>query len=392
MRVKKDPRKAVKEIKFGVGNRERWATALNTLSAFGLAVISLIIGFNFESHDGLFYTLLVSSIILCMLGLASIILLFCNLQSLKKYKKEYNYYSESKRVSDALLAAIKRTDYAKTSSILRSTYGSVPEWNPIDYCENVLVYDVHEQLRKICVQIKQMIVSLAPGEFNDDLVTVDIAFHYPSDDKFMKTDGKKRTNGDVTDTVKNAEEKNGKEDWKIITSGDRTSLDVILHKYIDSDESFYSYLKKVGYAFSNDKEKLNKKKHYLWTSKDVEHGCVGSIVGSVVQLKNDNPELVFVEAYVTVSTYGRRLVEDHDLLDKTEFEKLFKETVINSYKTIIESEMAQMFIRHGVREGFIDRTTGRLLAEKDSSEASSGKRNLIIPKGCRFNGQQKSGN
>ena len=388
---RKDKRKIVEEIKFGVGIKEKCATILNAVSALGLAIVSLIIGFNLENHDWLYYTLLVSFIILCLIGAASIILLLCNLKSIEKYQEEYNYYTESKRVSDALLTAIKRTDYAKTSSILRSTYGSVPEWNPINYCQNVLVYDVHEQLRKICVQIKQMIVSLAPSEFNDDMVTVDIAFRYPSDKNLKKPEANKTLTETDRDRSETEEDKRV-DGWKIITSGDRTSLDVNLHEYIANKWSFYKHLETVGYAFCSDKEKLNKENHYLWTSKDNEYGRVGSIVGSVVQLKNDHPEVVFVEAYVTVSTYGRRLAEDCDLLGEEEFEKLFKETIINSYKTIIESEMAQMFIRHGVREGFIDRMTGRLLTGKDSSGASSEIRNLITPKGCGFNGQQKSAN
>lgn len=117
--------------------------------------------------------------------------------------------------------------------------------------------------------------------------------------------------------------------------------------------------------FNNDKRKLNEQNHYLWTAKDYEHGRIGSIVGSIVQLKNDNPELVFVSAYVTVSMYGRRFVEDNDLLDVTTFEKLFKSTIINSFKTVIENELAHMFIRHGIRNKIIDRTNGRMVLQPE---------------------------
>jgi hypothetical protein len=73
----------------------------------------------------------------------------------------------------------------KTSYILQSTYEKDPNWHPINYSENILVYDVHEHLRKICIRFKKLVVSLALGEFNDDKVTVDIAYRYPSEEKFI---------------------------------------------------------------------------------------------------------------------------------------------------------------------------------------------------------------
>ncbi len=80
----------------------------------------------------------------------------------------------------------------------------------------------------------------------------------------------------------------------------------------------------------------------------------------VVDLKNDNPEKVFVRVFLTITTYGRKFVEKTDLLDEKTFKKLFKETVINSFKTIIETELAQMFIRHGINNYFIDRHSGKI--------------------------------
>ena len=111
---------------------------------------------------------------------------------------------------------------------------------------------------------------------------------------------------------------------------------------------------------------MEKENHYIWTSKDREYNRVGSIVGDVIELRNDDPEATFVRAYLTISTYGRRLVEEEkDELDLNTFQRIFRENVINYYKTIIESELAQMFIRHGVREGFINRQNGRLYLKSD---------------------------
>ena len=53
-------------------------------------------------------------------------------------------------------------------------------------------------------------------------------------------------------------------------------------------------------------------------------------------------------------------MEDDDSLCLEDFERLFRETVINSYKTLIEAELAHMFIRHGIQGGYIDKKTGHL--------------------------------
>lgn len=355
----KRKKNVIKQLKIIVKKREIVISILSALSSLLFSFVSFGFALVTEKKDLVFWSLSVITGVAFTMGIISLVLLFSNFKQVKKYQKDYCYYSESKRIADALLTAMKRTEFEKTNSILRSTYGNVPDWHPINYNENVLIYDVHEQLRKICVEIKQMIVSLVPNELNDDMVTVDIAFKYPSDNQFFVfEDGTDKKVSDAVCLCTMREDPT--KGYKIITSGDRTSLDVHLHKYLKDKASFYCYLDNVGYAFCNDKKELNEKNHYLWTTKDNEHGRIGSIVGSIVQLKNDNPELVFVSAYVTVSTYGRKFVEDSDVLDKCTFEKLFKSTIINSYKTIIENELAHMFIRHGIRNGIIDRKSGRM--------------------------------
>ena len=384
VRKKKDKSKAVLEMKYNVVRRQRWETGLNVVSAFGLSVVSILLAF--EQEDSItFLGIYVSlTVVFAAMGVTSIILYLLNIENIKKYQEDYNYYSESKKISDALLAAVKRTGYAKTTSILRSTYGTVPNWHPIDYCKNVLVYDVHEHLREICVRMKELIVNLNPKEFNDDMVTVDIAFEYPSDTEFITEQidevinsrantkyGEKCPDALEGCNIEHLKERLKKEldrekpseKCKIITSGDRTFSNGKLHRYLDDENSFYQYLNRHGYSFCNDKQKLADKNHYIWSSKDYEYNRIGSIVGTVIELKNDNPEKVFVRVYLTITTYGRKLVNDEDILDEEKFEKLFKETVINCYKTIIETELAQMFIRHGINNCFINRHTGRLIGK-----------------------------
>lgn len=323
--------KVYKILKYKVSQGEKISTIISALAAVLLSVIS----FSFSELN-----VLSICIILCAIAmnLLAIVLQIINAVDACKFERDYQYYTMSKIVTTALIVALKRSNYEKTCSILQSTYGNVPDWRPIDYTSNIIIYDVHQHLRCCCIRLKEMITNLYPLKFNDDMITVDIAFQYPIDNCLSKNES----------------------DWKIITSGDHTSSSVKLHDYLENKYSFYSYLDNQGYVFCNDKKEIERKRHYIWSSKDYEYNRIGSVIGTVIELKNDNPEAVFVKAYLTITTYGGKLVEDDDSLCLEDFERLFRETVINSYKTLIEAELAHMFIRHGIQGGYIDKKTGHL--------------------------------
>ena len=355
----------VKEKEYEIPQIHRCLSLFFELASLILATISVALTFfanELELRCKIFIVAILVIMIVAWTIVRSVIIVREN-----RVEKKYIYYFHSAEISKSLLTAVKRTHFSKTTTILQSTYGHVPDWHPINICDNVLVYDIHEYLRRICIGLKEIIVNLAPEDYSDDMVTVDIAFEYPYDEKLCVKNNrvnccfeKQRSGQDDSGFAEREEKNKGCLDWKIITSGDHTSNRVSLHNYLNNDNSFYSHLKSQGYVFGNDKKKLEKENHYIWTSKDREYNRIGSIVGEVIELRNDNPEATFVRAYLTISTYGRRFVEEGDELDLESFQIIFKETVINYYKTIIESELAQMFIRHGVREGFIDRWNGKL--------------------------------
>lgn len=355
------------EMKSTSIKNELIAAILGSSSALGLAIISLI-PLSDEKTPKIFSLIINTLIIIYFLfGLGGILLTIRNYIQFKKYENNYHYYVESKRITTALLTAAKRTDFAKTCSILQATYNNVNKWHPIDYCQNILVYDVHQHIRDLCIQLKELFVSLMPDELTDDMVTVDLVYEYPSEKEFEKPElvedyciVNNQTKDTDDDKLPVKESELNQISWRVITSGDHTSSSVNLHLYLDASNSFYNHLRNQGYVFGNDKKELEKENHYIWSTKDREHFCNGSIVGVVVELKNDTPEIVFIRAYLTITTYGRKLVEEGDTLNVIQFEKLLKETVINIYKTRIESEFAQMFVRHGIREGYINRHTGKI--------------------------------
>lgn len=366
---KKERKELFKEVQSKSIKRQRWIDYVSEMIALILAIVSVGLSFFSCKLDHSWKAVILAALLFVFIW-AFVRLRFVCLQN--RNEKRYKYYFWSSEISKLLLTSLKRTHFAKTTAILQSTYGHMPEWHPTSICENVLVYDVHEYLRRICIGLKEIIVNLAPDEFNDDMVTVDIAFEYPSDSMLCSKGSMipcdiERGQGDrrFLESKKQKEDDNKKPGWKIITSGDHTSNRVFIHNYLNDYGSFYSHIAGQGYVFGNDKASLEKENHYIWTSKDREYNRVGSIVGDVIELRNDDPEATFVRAYLTISTYGRRLVEETDELDEDTFQRIFKENVINYYKTIIESELAQMFIRHGVREGFINRQNGRLYLKSD---------------------------
>ena len=365
---KHNKQKMVREMRHKQKYRELWATCLGAVSSLFLAVVSILLATPCSYTDFCAnrpVRLLMIVFFLVFVGLAAIVLPIYNYFKFRDFESDYTYYEQSKRISTALLTALKRTDFDKTCSILQSTYGNVPDWNPIDYCQNVLVYDVHQHLRNTCIRLKELIISLAPDEFNDDTVTVDLAFTYPSDEKLRNHE----RNADQGSIVDRAESDSAEKPvWKIITSGDHTSSDNSLHNFLEKENtSFYNYLKKEYYAFYNDKETAALQNHYIWSKKDEEYGRIGSVVGKVIQLKNDVPEMTYVTVLLTITTYGRRLVEDTDPLDVERFKHLFTETIMNNYKSLIEAELAQMFIRHGIRDHFINRRNGKLIMQQKQS-------------------------
>lgn len=337
-----------------------WATILNVTCSLGLASISILLSFPGRREWTIEHKWIFLLISICVfLGTVGIVLHFISYWNIRKFENNYIYYAESKKISTALLVALKRTDFDKTTAILQSTYGHVYEFHPMDYCKNILIYDIHQHLRTICIRMKEMIISLAPNKFNDDMVTVDITYRYPSDQCFKQypIDGM-RCDIEKLQTISLG----SSAEWRIITSGDHTSSGNSIQSFLLPDQTtFYNYLDEKKYHFGNDKRDLANENHYSWSKKDEEYGRTGSIIGKVILLKNDTPETPFVEVYLTITTYGYKLVEENDPLSVEEYEKLFKETVINSYKTLIETELAQMFIRHGIRDHFIDRSTGRII-------------------------------
>ncbi len=262
--------------------------------------------------------------------------------------KEYNAAVLSEKLSEATLIAIKEANANKRRCILQSTYGRVPQWHPINYTKNILVYDVHEHIRLILSGLRKLIIDTTEG-ITEDQVTVDLVYCYPP-----------KNNNDCN-TQLSGQQHSEKHGWRIITSGNH-SLGGSMQAYLKNKSSFYHYVDDCGYCFCNDKMDCIEDGHYIISDKDKEQKSKGSIVGLKMELRNDEPEAIFVQAILTITTYGKKLYEKGPI-KQLDYEMIFKENVINSYRSFLLSELSQMYIRHAILEGEMCPKTGQLISD-----------------------------
>ena len=260
-------------------------------------------------------------------------------------KKNYLLMCRQEALSKATLLAQQKSNEAKTRNILQLTYGRVPEWRPFDFRKNVLVYDIHEQLRTLLVEIRDSVLMLS-DETDSDKVTVDLVYCYPDDTYSGRLPEPSLHYGN--EELGNA--------WRLITSGDASCINYTLHDFLRSNESFFFRLDQENFVFINDKKTVSR--YYIPSGKDQEYDGVGSIAGMTINIKNDAPESVLVKAMLTITTYGWNLLDKKSLIKVAEYREIFKQNVLNGHKSLLESELAQMYIRHAIKDGNMCPYTG----------------------------------
>ena len=260
-------------------------------------------------------------------------------------KKNYLLMCRQEALSKATLLAQQKSNEAKTRNILQLTYGRVPEWRPFDFRKNVLVYDIHEQLRTLLVEIRDSVLMLS-DETDSDKVTVDLVYCYPDDTYSGRLPEPSLHYGN--EELGNA--------WRLIPSGDASCINYTLHDFLRSNESFFFRLDQENFVFINDKKTVSR--YYIPSGKDQEYDGVGSIAGMTINIKNDAPESVLVKAMLTITTYGWNLLDKKSLIKEAEYREIFKQNVLNGHKSLLESELAQMYIRHAIKDGNMCPYTG----------------------------------
>lgn len=341
-------------------------------------------------------------LILVLLSVILGVLFLCKFKSVRQKsatEAELNREKKINAVNRAVFESLNQINMSKVRETLRYTYGCVPEWNPIDYTHNVLAYDVHEQIRAILISLKQVVIGLDTSRFNDHNVSVELVYCYPEDDN---QEGALPYQPNKYHAADEKEKKpTGKREWKLISSGDTSGNHSKVIRYLEDPYSFYSLLDYCGIRFVNNKfESILESQHvdafrahllragydsisnigpcfYVSDTKDIEHSkggtMSGSVAGAVINIRNDDPEEIFVKAILTINTYGesihiskqenRLFVRDkgfdQDGMTVADYNDLFCNNIMGTYITLLTSEFSQMYIRHAIRSGKICRSTGR---------------------------------
>lgn len=234
---------------------------------FALAVASLIIGDENGIVAGRSIRRVAFWVALFAIGLQFFVAMLERVT-----KRKYLIMCRQEALSKATLLAQQKSNEAKTRNILQLTYGRVPEWRPFNFRKNVLVYDIHEQLRTLLVEIRDSVLALS-DETDSDKVTVDLVYCYPDDTYSGRLPEPSLRYG-------NEEPENA---WRLITSGDASCINYTLHDFLRSNESFFFRLDQENFVFINDKKAVSR--YYIPSGKDQEYDGIGSIVGMTINIK-----------------------------------------------------------------------------------------------------------
>lgn len=292
-------------------------------------------------------------------------------------KKAYRYQKALiiEKIDKAVLSSLNCANAAKVRSTLRFTYGNVHDWNPINYRKNVLVYDVHEHIRTILLNLRDVIIQTSPERLHEDNVTVDLIWCYPKE---------KGYSGYLPYIDESGTHK---KPWKLISTGDKSASAHSIQEWVASKDSFYAAVIQKGYLCSDKKDLVGQ---YHVDTKDKEYNpdiqaLSGSIAGVVIDVKNDEPSRVLVRAILTVNTFGTNFYDAGSFpgVSKAEYEEILKRRIITVYKSLLASELVQMYIRHSIREDGRCPITGSLPDEGKNDEDNNCSTDKCNPKNCK---------
>lgn len=232
------------------------------------------------------------------------------------------------RTSRKILNRLANCEKIKGGFIQDETYR-----NHYDYKENILLYNPHRYLERVCDEIKSLISEITHIDL--EYLSVSFIYKYPkySEDNFEN-------------------EYDKWQGWKWITGKDSTA-NFELDELVNRKDSYYHYLianDKVT-SFENDKSKLIAQQHYYVGEKDNRHKMVGSISAHKMSFRNNN--CTFCTSYLIISTYGKKFYNsygENEFESESEFEEVLFEQIIPPFRKIIETELGLLYMRHNERE------------------------------------------
>lgn len=282
-------------------------TLKNIVLVFIPSVLFIIIN-NIIFSDDLSKRILNAFAIILLLIL---VIVFSHIEKKKNEKKELlinNQYAICRKI---LTSIIEIEKYKR----------NLLKMDPLpDYKHEVLLYNPHNYIEQICSNIRQLISDIT----KIDLSATSISFIY----QYPTCNSK----------------------WQWITRKNST-INLELHDFVTTKNSYFNFIIRNNYTkhFEHDKENLVKSGDYWLSDHDNSFHILGSIASYKMSfIKN---ETTFCVGYLIISTYGRTFVEDKtNQVEISNFENLLTNTIIPSYRYIIETELGFMYERHNIRE------------------------------------------
>lgn len=316
--------------KFGDGfmRKEVWKSCTKaftfTIVPLGIPLIFTIVPDSFINNNGKIFVVV----------LLFIIDTYCVMKITVKEDeeliaaKEIINTNKKYQISRKILNRLSNCEKIKGGYIQDETYKT-----HYDYKENILLYNPHRFLERVCDEIKTLISDITHIDL--EYVSVSYIYKYPKKGKNIDEDECEKW-----------------KDWKWIT-GKESTANFNLNELVKRKDSYYHYLiaNDKTTSFENDKAKLINRQNYYVGEKDRRHKNYGSISAHKMSFRNNNN--TFSTSYLIISTYGKKFYDtttDSEFESESEFEEVLFEQVIPPFRKIIETELGLMYMRHIERD------------------------------------------
>ena len=229
----------------------------------------------------------------------------------QKEKKELSSYKKY-QTSQKILNSVTETEKFKRNLLKKD---DLP-----DYKTDVLLYRPHDYIEQICSNIKLLISNIT--EINLSSLSVTFIYKYPTDNS----------------------------NWQWITRKNST-LSRNLQEFVidDNSRSYFHYIISNNFSahFEHDKGNLVLEGNYWISENDKRFSVLGSIASYKMSFIKNEEYLCI--GYMITSTYGRTFVEDKTNQKEIDnFNILLSNTIIPSYRHLIETELGFMYERHKI--------------------------------------------
>lgn len=215
-------------------------------------------------------------------------------------------------IAQKILNCLSETERTKRNFLKK-------DLSSINLTTDILLYSPHLYIETVCENIKTLISNITDITLSS--FSVSFIYQYP-----------------------NCSDSN----WQWITRKEGT-LNQSLHDFVTNNK-FHSYFhflisNNLSSHFENDKEKLVKKGNYWISEGDMRFSQFGSIASYKISFNRNDQALCI--GYLTVSTYGRKFVEEEQNEQKIkEFNILLSDIIIPPFRHLLESELGFMYERH----------------------------------------------